>query len=309
MNLPKYISDLLYRYECVIVPGFGGFVMNTKPAIISPYSKTFYPPHKLITFNSHLVHNDGLLANYIASVDQIPYDSALNFINFEVNAWIETLRKTDLTLEDIGFFTLEKDSLIFEPQTEVNYLTEAYGLSSFVAPEIKRETYKKEVEELEKKVPILVTERSRKYPNYLKYAAIFLVGLSVLGYTAGSLYKKHQQKQEIATSLERQHQIEQKIEKATFIVTEALPSLMVDATLEKKPYHIILGAFRYPENATKQVNYLLEKGYNARILGINKHGLTQVAINSYENYQDAVNDLIEVRNSEDKDAWLLTQDL
>jgi len=309
MSLPKYISDLLYRYECVIVPGFGGFVMNTKPAIISPYSKTFYPPHKLITFNSHLVHNDGLLANYIASSDQIPYDSALNYINFEVKTWIETLRKTDLSLEDIGYFTLEKDSLIFEPQTEVNYLTEAFGLSSFVAPEIKRETYKKEVEELEEKVPILITERSKKRPNYLKYAAIFLVGLSVIGYTANALYKNQQHKQEIATSIERQQKRDQKIEQATFIVTEALPSLTVDATLDKKPYHVILGAFRYPENATKQVNYLKEKGYNARILGINKYGLTQVAIDSYHDYQTAINQLIKVRNSEDKEAWLLTQDL
>ena len=87
---------MLYRYECVIVPDFGGFVMNTKSAIISPYSKTFYPPHKLITFNGHLKNNDGLLANYIASVDKVPFDSAMNFIKFEVNEWKEEIIKSDL---------------------------------------------------------------------------------------------------------------------------------------------------------------------------------------------------------------------
>ena len=96
MKLSSYISDLLYRYECVIVPDFGGFVMNTKSAIISPYSKTFYPPHKLITFNGHLKNNDGLLANYIASVDKVPFDSAMNFIKFEVNEWKEEIIKSDL---------------------------------------------------------------------------------------------------------------------------------------------------------------------------------------------------------------------
>ena len=28
MDITKYISDLLYRYDCVIIPGFGGFITN-----------------------------------------------------------------------------------------------------------------------------------------------------------------------------------------------------------------------------------------------------------------------------------------
>jgi hypothetical protein len=34
MELNKYISDLLRKHNCVIVPDFGGFVANYRSAVI-----------------------------------------------------------------------------------------------------------------------------------------------------------------------------------------------------------------------------------------------------------------------------------
>ncbi len=310
MKLSTYISDLLYRYECVIVPDFGGFVTNTQSAIISSYSKTFYPPHKLITYNGHLKNNDGLLANYIASVDKMPFEHAMNFIKFEVSQWREELEETDLFLEGIGKLSLDKnDAIIFEPQTDTNYLTSAYGLSSFIIPEIKRETYIKQVEKLEEKAPILISEHKKEAPNYLKYAAIFVIGLSVLGFGGNAFYKNYKNKQQIIIAQKEQKQVEDKIQKATFIVSEALPSVHLNVSLDKKPYHVIAGAFRYPENAVRKVNQLKKSGYNARILGINQWGLTQVSFDSYDSREDAINNLYRLKKTESEDVWLLVQDL
>jgi hypothetical protein len=36
MKIEQYISELLYKYDCVIVPGLGGFVANYKSATIQP---------------------------------------------------------------------------------------------------------------------------------------------------------------------------------------------------------------------------------------------------------------------------------
>ncbi len=310
MKLSTYISDLLYRYECVIVPDFGGFVTNAQSAIISSYSKTFYPPHKLITYNGHLKNNDGLLANYIASVDKMPFEHAMNFIKFEVSQWREELEETDLFLEGIGKLSLDKnDAIIFEPQTDTNYLTSAYGLSSFIIPEIKRETYIKQVEKLEEKAPILISEHKKEAPNYLKYAAIFVIGLSVLGFGGNAFYKNYKNKQQIIIAQKEQKQVEDKIQKATFIVSEALPSVHLNVSLDKKPYHVIAGAFRYPENAVRKVNQLKKSGYNARILGINQWGLTQVSFDSYDSREDAINNLYRLKKTESEDVWLLVQDL
>lgn len=310
MKLSSYISDLLYRYECVIIPDFGGFVMNTKSAIISPYSKTFYPPHKLITFNSHLKNNDGLLANYIASVDKVPYDSAMNFIKFEVNQWKEEIINSDLLLEDIGKFSLDvNESIIFEPQTDINYLTDSYGLSSLVSPGIRRETSIKQVEKKEEKAPILITDRKKEEHSLLKYAAIFVIGFALLALGGNTIYTNYKNKQFIVAAQKQQKQIENKIEQATFIVTEALPSITLNVSLDKLPYHVIAGAFRYPENAVRKVNQLKALGYKARILGINQWGLTQVSFDSYQKREDALYHLQRVRETEDRDAWLLIQDL
>jgi len=310
MKLSTYISDLLYRYECVIVPDFGGFVTNNKSAIISSHSNTFYPPHKLITYNAHLKNNDGLLANYIASVDKMPFEHAMNFIKFEVNQWREELRDTDLFLEKIGKFSLDNNNaIIFEPQSDVNYLTTAYGLSALVSPEIKREVYIKQVEKLEEKAPILISEHAKETPNYLKYAAIFLLGLSVLGFGGNEIYKDYRNKQQIVADQKQKKQLDTKIQQATFIVSEALPSISLNVTLDKKPYHVIAGAFRYPENAVRKVNQLIEKGYKARILGINQWGLTQVSFDSYDSRKDAINNLYRLKKIESEDVWLLVQDL
>jgi hypothetical protein len=78
MNLDKFISDLLYRYDCVIVPGFGGFIANRVSAKNISSQHKFIPPTKEIAFNSNLNQNDGLLANYIKRSNNISYSHAIN---------------------------------------------------------------------------------------------------------------------------------------------------------------------------------------------------------------------------------------
>lgn len=308
MKLAEYISELLYRYDCVIVPDFGGFITKNKSASIGK-DNTFYPPVKELSFNSHLKFNDGLLANYIASVDKMPFDSAVNFIKFEVSQWKEQLQNTDLFIDNIGSFSLFKDKITFEPETKVNYLTDSYGLTTVISTEVKRETYKKQVEKLEEKAPILITEQAKKKPNYLKYAAILILGLGLLG-AGGFAYRNYEQQKEVAAAKKQQKVIEDKIQQATFIVADPLPSIFVDATRASYPYHVVAGAFRFPENAEKMVTILKEKGYeNARILGVNQWGLTQVSFNSYSDRNEATNALYKARQDANSDAWLLVQDL
>ena len=308
MKLANYISDLLYRYECVIVPEFGGFVTNTKSAKIDKINNTLHPPYKQITFNSHLKNNDGLLANYIASADKIPYESALNFIRFEIQAWQERIKDQDIYLESIGSFSLVNNKLHFEPHKKINYLTSSFGLSNVVSPEINRETYKKEVEKLEEKAPILITPERRKAPNYLKYAAIFVLGLSAIG-IGGKMYKNHQTNRQIVIAKEQQNRIDQKIENATFVISKPLPTLNleVNSIENKKNFHVIAGAFRFPENAKKKFNQLKAEGYNPRILGVNKWGLTIVSFDSYDSERDAINNLNSIKRNKDEKAWLLVQ--
>ncbi len=306
MKLANYISDLLYRYECVIVPGFGGFITNIKSAKIDPAKQVLQPPFKQITFNSHLKNNDGLLANYIAAVDKIKYECALNFIKFEIETWMTQLQQEDLYLTPIGSFSMENDNLIFEPQEKINYLPTSFGLTGVAAPEIKREAYIRQVEKIEEKAPVFISETSKKAPNYLKYAAIFVIGLSALG--LGKFYNDYQNRQMILVDTQQQNELEQKIENATFVIGKPLPTLNLNLTAKKKGFHVIAGAFRFPENAVRKVEELQTEGYESKILGINKWDLSVVSYGSFSTREEAEENLFDIKNTVAKDAWLLVQE-
>lgn len=307
MNLANYISDLLYRYECVIVPNFGGFVTNNKSAKIDLANNSIQAPYKQITFNTHLKNNDGLLANYIASVDKISYPRALNYIKIEIEAWQKKLTDGGLELQNIGTISFVENQLIFEPQLKINYLTSSFGLNTVAGHEIKREIYKKQVEKLEEKAPIIFSPERKKAPNYLKYAAIFIIGLSVVGF-GGKLYKDSQNQQIIVAAQQQQKDIEQKIESATFVISKSLPTLKLEIDKQRKNFHVIAGAFRFPENAHRKVNQLLSKGYDARILGINKWNLSVVSYGSFSTREEAYKNLAKIKNNVEKDAWMLIQE-
>ena len=51
MYLGEFISDLLYRHDCVVVPNFGAFIAQKTTAKINYERNEFYPPKKNITFN------------------------------------------------------------------------------------------------------------------------------------------------------------------------------------------------------------------------------------------------------------------
>jgi len=309
MTLAKYIGDLLYRYECVIVPNFGGFVTNEISAKVNHLTHTFYAPSKQLTFNSHLQNSDGLLVNYVASVKNISYSKASVFIENEVNLWKTSLINETVELENIGSFYLSKDGkYIFEPSNTVNYLTSSFGLNTYVSHAVKREEYKEKVRKLETIAPVLPSEENkRKTPAFIKYAATAAI-VFALGSVGWNQYQKFEYNNLMAKAELQQQQVEKKIQEATFVINNPLPAITLSITKETFNYHIIAGAFREPENAEKKLQELLEKGYDAKILGVNKWDLTQVSFNSFNSENEAINSLNDIHKTVSKDAWLLIQE-
>ncbi len=309
MTIANYISDLLYRYECVIVPNFGGFVTNEISAKVNHFTHTFYAPSKQLTFNSHLQNNDGLLANYIATLENISYSEAVSTIEKEVTTWSISLMNEELELENIGSFHLNSEGkIIFEPTTVINYLTSSFGLSSYVSPAVKRIVYKEKVKQLETIVPILPSEdNKRKTPIFIKYAAAAAI-IFALGTVGWKEYQKFEYNNLVAQSNAQQQQVEKTIQEATFVISNPLPTITLNVVKETYNYHIIAGAFREPENAEKKLHQLLEKGFNAKILGVNKWNLTQVSYQSFNTINDAINMLNTIKKTDSKDAWLLVKE-
>lgn len=312
MQLSKYISDLLYRYECVMVPNFGGFVSNTISSQLDEVTQQFTPPTKNISFNIHLQQNDGLLVNHIAKSLTISFDEAAKLVQNTVENWNADLQNAPLLLNKIGQFTLENEQLTFEPINSVNYLASSFGLSDVDVNYVLRHsvaTTSIDIEEQDNQTEEPVIVRKKTYTKYIVAAAIF-AGFFI----GGNLYVNNlTDKQEIAAQQEITHQIQQ----ASFNILSPLPAITVIVEKEEikvetpsvpeittHKYHIIAGAFKDVDNAAKKVNFLVNKGYNAQIIGLNKWGLTQVSYASFNNRKEAINTLNTIRKKDNKHAWL-----
>lgn len=167
MKLTTYIEQLLHKHNCVIVPDFGGFIANYRPAVIDQNKGRILPPSKGVLFNPNLVNNDGLLGNAVAKGQDIAYPAAMDFIAEHVANWRSDLNEGKrIEVGEIGFLFTENGQVIFEQNREVNVLLNAYGLSgvSFVNfAEKKKEAAKvAEVKEMPKALenkPVIQTEK------------------------------------------------------------------------------------------------------------------------------------------------------
>jgi len=311
MQLEAYISDLLYRYECVIVPDFGAFLTQTTSALINENSSSFYPPKKVLSFNEQLKQNDGLLANYIADVEKIPYEDAVKKISKKTKSLKSYLLQGEtLSFNNIGDVVLNKEgNLTFEPSYHLNYLTDAFGLTQFVSPNITREVYKDEVETIKKVIPLTITSKKRKTRPYLKYAAVAVIALTLGGFMASNYYIGQIEQHNQLAQEEANTQLDNKIQEATFIIDNPLPAITLSVAKQSGNYHIVAGAFRVEENSTKKLKQLQALGYNARKIGKNKYGLHQVVYSSFETRVEAQRALYKIRRENNRDAWLLSQKL
>ncbi|WP_394747936.1 HU domain-containing protein [Spongiimicrobium salis] len=317
MRTEHYIEELLYRHNCVIMPGFGAFLAQMESASIQEDTHTFYPPTKVISFNGQLSSNDGLLVSYMANVEKVSYDAMLVRVMATSKEWMSRLKAgSNLTFPNIGELSLNKEEkLQFQPADKVNYLTSSFGLSSFVSAPATREVLKEEVVELEEKIPFIITteKRERKsFRPYFKYAAVALLAIS-LGFSGYRFYHENQNQQQLAQQ-DAQEVVTKNIQEATFFdaVPLELPQLTLNLDLLKKEtiskgqHYVIAGAFRVLENAEKKVRALRKKGFDASYIGVNAYGLHQVAYDSFTNGNEAVNYLKEIKRTESVDAWLLS---
>jgi len=309
MQLATYIKDLLYRYECVIIPGFGAFLTQYHSAKIDD-GYTFYPPGKTLSFNRQLQTNDGLFANHVAAVENCSYETALQKIrNFTGQLSLQLAEGETVTLKNIGEFHLNtENSVQFTPTQTQNFSTASFGLSTFVSPKIDRvvETSTSEVPE---EVPVLFTPTKTLSRPYLKYAAIALLAISATGFGGLKIYEGQIQKHNFVEKQRANTLVENQIQEATFVIENPLPSINLILPKESGKYHIMAGAFRIEENATKKMKQLVAKGFYPKMIGKNRYGLHQVVYNSYEDRREALESLRAIQQSENPDAWLLTQEL
>jgi len=327
MNIETYISDLLYRHDCVILPALGGFISNYKSAQIHPVSHTLRPPSKSISFNVQLQNNDGLLANYISDCEGISFASAQVKIEQFVKGLQNDLEhKSRAKIAKVGILSRDMNGLIsFEPDNTVNYLLDAFGLDVIQSPAILR---KSKVVSLPKQVAKSAKSINTKKTSFnWKVAAVLLplIGLStyvpfqqesVSDAYANYAYLNPFKLKPAAVYTPRTVEI-----KETLILNaiEASPEMEIETLVDvistpeviapivnNIQFHLVAGCFSSEVNAANLVSKLRTQGYESSVIGQNSKGLFRVAFQSYSSKKIA---LLKLQNlkSAGTSTWLLKQ--
>ena len=111
LRIVTHIERLLLVHDCVIVPKFGGFVLQAVPAMQHKEEHTFRPLRKEIGFNMTLQHNDGLLPESYMQMHEVSYRQAQLMLEEDVEDIKNILQQYGkLSLGVLGSFSIRADT-------------------------------------------------------------------------------------------------------------------------------------------------------------------------------------------------------
>jgi nucleoid DNA-binding protein len=276
MDITAFIRELLFSHDCVIVPGFGGFIGNYTPARIDKNTSTFYPPVKLISFNRNLNHNDGLLVGRISDHSKVNYGDARNIVEeFVAGLRKKIARGEKVVFDNIGSFVNNQEGNIqFEPDGNVNYHLDSYGLESFQFPPLEGYDVRKRIAKHIDKDPV----RRSSARKILWRAAIIipLLALMVIVPLKTNLFKTKVEASSLnplakAEFENNREAVEKSVPEVIIKVEEPVyqqpaPETVAPVIVEKNSYCIITGSFKLRHNAEVQSGMLSKEGYSPEIL-------------------------------------------
>jgi nucleoid DNA-binding protein len=325
MDIRQSIADLLSLHDCVIIPGFGGFIGNYLPARIDPENHTFHPPAKTVLFNINLKHNDGLLANAVARTFNTSYSDACSMIDeFAVECRASLKNGKNILLPQVGnLYPGIEGTIHFEQDQTANLLPEAFGLSAFISPPVFR-NLQPQAPELQN-IHRRIESRDKKtvLPGIIRWAAVIALPLGIaalIGYTQYGKFSNDLANNAgilaftkfTTASPAAKKAVEPVVSKALIIPKIETPS--PESAPKPGPtvageanFAVIVGAFRIRENADKLVTELQQKGFPASIFDQSKTGLFRVAIGTSAERAQAIQLLATAKSTDFSGAWLLVK--
>ena len=180
LRIIEHIEQMLSVHDCVIIPGFGGFVLQVTPTWYNAEAHRFEPLHKELVFNETLQHNDGLLIESYRQSEATDYRSAYQLVQADV-AELKALLERDGQVEmaPIGVFRRgEEGQLIFEASRDTDWLNASmFGLPAFTIEPLAEELpIPMNVEQMEKRRPdVYYIPVNRRLVRWVAAAVVAIV--------------------------------------------------------------------------------------------------------------------------------------
>lgn len=342
MGLERDLHHLLFEHDCVIVPGWGGFLAQYRPARLDETRQLIHPPSKEVGFNRHLLRNDGLLTDHIAQRDDVGFAAANALIDREVGFWREQLDSTGrVEIPRIGIFYRDTQrNLQFDPDDRANFLKEAFGLRPVAAAPIAHVAPEPRVIPLPERIqePVVASTPVRRWnPAVAAAIALLLIGGAGVMYfglnnghtpfafgarptptyshsatpvpamqSTASVFALPEGSFGVRTlPLTDNDSVALTVDMGAAPADTTAVAIVPKAAMRLR-FHVVGGCFAQPENADRLLKELHDKGYQATRLP--RYGeLHPVAYGSYADRQEALEALASVRREGAGQAWLLVR--
>jgi hypothetical protein len=317
-----YLKELLFTYDCVTIPGLGGFIMHSQSSRIDNEKQRIYPPSRYPSFNSLLNHDDGLLISAIARAEKISYhDSGLKVNEFAANCKRSLSLGEKILLEGIGEFSSNAEGAVrFRHLNHANFYPGAFGMEPVnIYPVIRQKTQARLAQKPADRKP---RQARAKQPAsvrwtlmvsiplvlFLLYGIIFPSSIQSVyrnysGLVFDFIYPKSVQQPVV-------HDIVVPPETIVYKTPEPAP-VEVTVTNAEAPiqqsqkYYIIGGCFLSEGNAVKFLQGLIKRGFEAEKAGSNNRGQIRISYKSFADKSSALSYLQTIKNEENPSAWLL----
>lgn len=328
----KYISELLYRFDSVTLPGFGTFMKKSSAHAVHPVNTIFAPSVTDLTFDTTQQDNDGVLANYIAEKENLSFFEALEKIRLFIQELNLKLNSEKVfSMPELGTFSMENGQLIFTSKQDLCFDSTLFGLTGINAKPILRPERKLHISESERPRQPIVKKKKRT-GVIIALSAIVLVLLSISAVFIFKPYKNPKYSEffnsipgfenKISTSgnsiSEKQlafNIISKNLYRLSYISDTSKAIVVEKNTIEQNieptanystqtgNYVIVAGSFKNQENADKYVSRLKAKGYAPIILDA-ANGMHMVCYGSYSDLNTANQKLQDIKASENPEAWI-----
>jgi len=293
-----HIENLLAQHDYVVVPDFGGFVVQTQSAQVSPDKIT--APVSVIGFNPLMVHGDGLLAIEIAREEKISYRLAVEYIQAEVGAIKQRIQSTgNFEFGKLGILSLNSGGIyIFSPTNKPDFLPQNFGLSDLIVyPKAKKS------DDLNRKITIrLPIFRIYKYVA----AALIIFGLFLFS-TKLTDVKYSNTASIISFQAENQKSDDFKAQQIENNPTKLTKLVAAEPETQQK-FHVIVACLQTQVAADNFCNKLIENHF-AEAHVLNPVKTYRIAIQSFSDKKQAVDFMENLRKTDSRfeSAWVLCE--
>lgn len=317
-DLISHIEYLLHTHNCVIVPGLGGFVLNTLPSVRSGVAEFDSPGYELV-FNRDLTHNDGLLSESYMKVYDCSFEKATQRVEMAAHELRNELQqKGRVEMGKLGAFVMHDDRrFVYESGDFVR--PDVFGLTNVaLKPIIQIQPAVAAKETTSRKTTL------RKVGIGTAVAAVIALVFFIFPFNNSTRGLQNAQiLSEIFHKSNESQSVTRPVTPQEVVVTanpapeisQPTPEMAPESTVpttevvllgDSKKYYIVVGVYQFPEGASKAIESLKAEGFT-NVGSMPRAGRTDVFVESFADKTEAYTFVREIHKNypNHRDAWVL----